>query len=298
VVTSKLKSATKKSTKKTPTSRIGRGIVVTTIVAGILLTMANAALWLNNTLFDSKKFASVATESILSESSRTAIASEIVDTVLADRPIINRIVRDPATRLISSLIGSDQAKSAIEKVVVRAQTYVTSPNPQNIEFDLTGIKSITTKLFTILDSESKVEKIDTLPDTLLILDADNIPNLYQPSIAFLWIAPLAAIGAVLLIVRPHYKKRQLDLKILGFQGIIIIITSMFALLVGPLFRPALLSAISEPHYRTVTENIYNAFIVTFNTQTMWLFVFGVVMLVVPVGVWAYSLVMDKTKNKS
>lgn len=276
------------SKKSKPTSAISRGLIAVTIAAGFMLVIANSALWVNRTLFNVDTFSTIAEKSLLSESSRNALAGEVVDTALADRPLIKNVVGDTVTKLISGLLGSNQAEAGLRKVISRIHLAITSENPKNIEYDLTGIKSVIDKIITLIGKDDAESRVNKIPDKIVILDVSNLPKLYMYGTVFLWVAPIALIGAAILLVRPHVIRRRLDAKILTFQGFVIIGTSVMALLVGPLFQPPLLAQIPSTDLRVVVENVYDAFIDNFNAQTMWLFDLGLVVLVIAVCVFVYT----------
>lgn len=265
-------------------------IVVPTIVAGLFLLVANSALWVNNVLFNNKVFTQTATEALLSESSRTSIASEVVNKALADRPVAQRVVAQPATKLIASLLDTNLAQTATTKVVSRLQTAVTTRSPQNIELDLTGVKNISAKLLAAAETaDVQVRQPERdLPDTIVLFDASNVPNVYQYGQTSLILAPLFAFGGLLLLAYPHISRRSLVRSILVVQGAAIIVFGLLALTVGPIFRPMVLSGVESSSARVVVENMYNAFIQTFNQQTAWLFATGCILLVVPAGLWLYE----------
>jgi len=262
--------------------------VASLVSVGVLLLIANSALWVNNVLFNTEKFTNVSTSALLSESSRTALSSEVVDQVLADRPVVKRAIGEPATKFIAGLLDTIIAKSATDKVITKLQTAVTTKRPQNIELDLTGIKSITSKLINLAGTDNPVPDEKRLPDTIMILDTSKIPNFYQYGTLFLWLAPVAGVSALIILAYPHIKRKALTMGVLVWQGTALIATGLFALLVGPLFRPALLAQVENPNFRIVVGNVYNAFIATFNQQSSWFFIAGTAVLLVPLGVYIYS----------
>jgi len=273
---------------KKPKSILSSGLIAATIIAGFLLVIANSALWVNRTLFNANTFSTIAEQSLLSESSRNALASEVVNTALADRPLVKNVVGETATKLVSGLLGTNQAEAGVKKVISRIHLAITNENPQNIEFDLTGIKSVIDKLITLIGKDDTATAVNKIPDKIVILDVSNIPKLYIYGTVFLWIAPIALIGAAIMLVRPHVIRRRLDAKILSFQGFAVIGTSVMALLVGPLFRPPLLAQIPSSDLQIVVANVYNAFISNFNAQTMWLFDFGLALLSIAIFVFIYN----------
>ena len=58
--------------------------VLTASVAALFLTVANSAIWMNRAIFDTNRFTKTAVASFTSESSRNALANEVVDRALAD----------------------------------------------------------------------------------------------------------------------------------------------------------------------------------------------------------------------
>jgi hypothetical protein len=291
---------TSKSTKVSianQKSSLTRGIIISTVVAGLLLVIANSALWINHTMFNSDRFADVAGTAVLSESSRHAIASEIVNKTLADRPLTRAVVGDQATKLIAGLIDSNQARSSIDRVVTRMHMYITSRNPANVELSLIGIKSTVGRVIQIVGNDDMGARVDAVPDTLTIVDASKIPSFYQFAVAFLWAGPVALIAALVLLIRPHLVRRRADMQILAFQSAAVITASLAALLAGPLFRPPLLALVSEPNYRTVIQNLYDALNATFITQTYWLLFVGVVAAMIPLSWYVYGILAQRFAPK-
>lgn len=274
-------------------SIIGLGLIMATIAAGFMLVVANSALWVNQTLFNVDTFSTIAERALLSESSRDALASEVVDTALSNHPLAKNIIGDTTTKLISGLLSSNRAEVSVKRVISRLHLAITSENPKNIEYDLTGIKSVVDKIITLIGEEGSTGAVSQLPDKIVILDVSNLPKLYMYGTVFLWLAPIALIGAVILLARPHVIRRQLDVRILIFQGFAVIGTSVMALLVGPLFRPTLLAQVPSTDLRVVVDNIYGAFISNFDAQTMWLFNLGLIILGFAVCVLIYTNFISK-----
>ncbi len=265
-------------------------VFVPVIVAGFFFLLANSALWVNNVLFNNEQFTQTASSALLSESSRMSIAEGVVDQALADRPVAQRLVSQPATKFVAGLLDSSLAQKATEKVVSRLQTAVTTANPQNIELDLTGIKNIASKLVALADAaDVEVQKPQKeLPDTIVLFDASKVPNLYSYGRFFLWLAPLAGLLAVGLFAYPHLREKRLVKRIMALEGAVLIGFGLLALSLGPLFRPQVLGGVESSNARVVVENIYNAFVVTFNAQTQWLFLLGTLFILIPTSVWLYE----------
>lgn len=277
------------STKST-TSSSKRGFVVATILAAALLVVANSAIWVNRAIFNTQEFTSISTSALTSESSRKALADEIVDRALVNNPTAAAVVKEPATNIIAGLLGSQQAENAITKIVGKVQILLTSKKPESITYDLTGIKTTVTKLLTVANKDQAVEKVADLPDSITVFDANKVPSIYQYGVAMTLIAPFAFMIAIALLAVPHFKKRYSTEKLLLAQGGTLIGAGVMALLIGPIFQPIVLAQVSNSNLRVVVENFYNAFIASFNDQTMYLIYAGLILVAIPLGQRLYRLV--------
>lgn len=295
------KAPAKKVTKTTPAqvvpvtkvkkSNKKRNFVLSTILAAFLLVVANSAIWVNRTMFNTQNFTQITSTALLSQSSRNALASDIVDTALQSQPAVKAVVAEPATNFIAGLLNTQQAKSALTKVIGKVQIIFTSERPEPVTYDLSGIKATVTKLLTLANKEDAVVKVDQVPDSITIFkNVDKIPSFYKAGVILNFVAPIAFLLALFLLVWPHVKKQYATRKLLIGQGIALTSAGLLALLVGPLFKPPVLAQVNNADLRVVVENVYNAFVSTFNHQTYYLVGLGVVLLLIPLGEKVYLFV--------
>lgn len=262
-------------------------VAITAAIAALLLFVANTAVWANHAIFDTNTFTTTAVTSLTSESSRQALATEVVDRALADRPVIKNIAGNTATKLVSGLLGTSQFNAVLEKAVGKLQVYLTSNQQKSVTLDLTGVKATVDKIVNVantagVDAASNVsDRLSTVPDEVVLINANNVPSFYNYGLAFLWIAPLCGIGALLLLAYPYLRDRRQYYKIATIQGVTIVIAGLLSLLVGPLVRPPALANIASPNMRVVVGNLYDAFIAIFNHQAEIMIVVGVIVAVAP-----------------
>lgn len=129
-----------KDTNKSLWQRI-RTVVLLTIV-GVLVTIAQTAWWINHTIYDTETFSDITTTALTAESSRVAIANEIVSQSFANKPVLQATLGKSATKLIASLLETDQATNAIEKVTTKVQTILTSEKREAVTFNLVPLKKV------------------------------------------------------------------------------------------------------------------------------------------------------------
>jgi hypothetical protein len=264
-------------------------VILTAVIAALLLFVANTAIWANRAIFDTNTFTTTAVTSLTSESSRQALAQEVVDRALADKPTIKSVIGGTATKLVSGLLGTSQFNAVLEKAVGKLQVYMTSNNQKSISLDLSGVKNTVEKLLTVADSrgantENASERVSALPDELVLLNAENVPSFYNYGLVFLWMGPLCAVGALALLAYPYLRDRRQYYKVALIQGSALVVAGLLCLLVGPLVRPPVLANINSPNMRVVVGNLYDSFVAIFNQQAYWLIVAGVLLALVPLAV--------------
>ena len=278
-----------------------RNVIITGIIAGILIVVANSAIWVNRYLSDTDNFTSVAVTSLTSDSSTNALATEIVDVALADYPVIKNVVDDTAVNFISGLLSSARMEKAMTAVVSRLQIFLTSPQKPPIVINLEGAKSTVNQLIQVSgrDGQTKFDP-NEIPNQITVFDPAKYPNFYQYTVILTWLSPLLAIGALALLAWPYIHDRNRYKEIMIIQGVCVAIAGLLALLAGPLFRPMLLSNITSANLRVVVGNLYDAFISTFNTQTMIVVAAGLLAVAVSVGIIMfrhYKATSKKTTKK-
>lgn len=241
-------------------------VILVSVGAALLLLIANSAFWVNRYIFDAGKFADVAVTSITSESSRDAIATRVTNRAFEGRPIAQNLLGDTTKKLVSGLLATEQADTLFSRAVERLHVSVTSDNQESLGLDISGIKSTLQRVVTAVNPEASGERIAALPDEIQIVDKQNVPDFYRYGVFFLWLGPIAFVLSLVMLAWPHIKRMAKTSEILLWQGGTLLVLSLLSLSIGPLFKPPILSRIEESNARVVTENLYNAFIATFNEQ--------------------------------
>lgn len=256
-------------------------------LAALLLIIATSALWFNQYVFDSKNFTSIATQSLLSASSRDALAAGITDRVLEERPAVRSVVGDQSTKLISGLLDTDQAQALFSRAILKLQTTITSKNPQPIELNLSGLKDTLGQILAVVGKitdktpEEQRIQVGDIPDKIVLVDTAKLPNIYTTGMVLLWVGPLFLLVALVLLALPiyrHWRSPDELTPVLFVQGAVLCIGGLFALLIGPLFKPPILANVPGENGRVIVENLYLAFIGKFNELVVSIFVLSALLL--------------------
>lgn len=238
------------------------------LVMSASLLIVQSAVLINRSVFTTDTFSRTVTSSLTSESSRMAIASEVVERILADKPLARRVIGDDLTRLLAASLTSKLASSTLQSLSESIQLYMTTENQQSVTIELGSIKETITRLATVLDKDQALEatKISDIPSTIVIVDESKIPSLYGLGIIFMWMAPIATLLGVMaasFILYIYRKKIYLALYLIFGT---LFFASIIGLVVGPLFKPPVLNIAKTINSRTVVANIYDAFTHLFTVQ--------------------------------
>ena len=272
--------------------------VITAVLAGLLLLVANSAIWANRYIFDRDNFTNVAVASLSSESSRQAISSEITNRALQNNPLLQQTLGSTIEKIISGILGTNQFEAVLTTTISQMQVYLTSENRESIEISLTTEKEIIGVILNALertgrDESAIADKVNSIPNNIVLLNKDTVPNFYQQSVALLWAGPLAALGAIIALAVPYVVDRRRYIQIALIQGGAIMLFGIVAMLFGPLFRPPVLANIPTANARIVIGNIYDAFIQTFNAQSQLMLIGGATIIVLASGIYVGRIIYLK-----
>lgn len=251
------------------------------VLAGFFLLIANSGYWVNRYIFNEQKFSQIAVSSILSTDSRQAIAEGVTTKLYENRPVAKRVLSEPTTSIVNGILGSARLQAPLTELVKRINVRMTSKTQPEIAFDLTGVKSVLTQVVGTVNTATDKDvsfNPDNIPDKIVIIKSDNLPNLYNYSVAILWLSPLTLIAGLLLMILPYVWWRNRYKTIMTTQGVMLIVVGALAQMIGPLFRPLVIGNLETDAGRTVVGNLYNAFLATFEHQSLIFFVLGGLML--------------------
>lgn len=289
------------------TSLSRRLIAITVAIAAVALLLFNSAVWFNRYIFTTANFTSTAMPAILSDASTDAVATEITDRLLQERPALRSTINDRVIKLMSALLETDLAGRLVEKSVTTLQIAITSQNPQVVAIELSGIKNVLSQVLTLgrqltdRPVEEQRINVDEIPDQIVLLDPKNLPNIYAFGSTMLWLSPLMLLTTLGALGYPLYRAfrigRDTVKKVLAIQGGVIIGAGLFGLAIGPLLKPNVLAPISSPNIRVVTENIIDAFITRFNDQTILLMIVpGLLFLLAALAVHLWPRIYQMAKR--
>lgn len=236
-----------------------------------MIMVGHTAYWLHNTIYDTERFTAISTEAIRQESSRQSIGTAIVDRALANRPLVRQTAGPRLSQMIAGLLGTDLATSATSKLVERSHLLVTTPRREPVTFDTTTLKSQIVTLQTAAGTDEESRRIDVsqIPDEITLIDTSSIPNVYHYGILALWVGVFSIFGVIGVSVW-YILRGQGKLRFVRSQQVLalVMLSSIIALLIGPLTRPVFLTAARNAPAQTLLGNVFDGFIAPFNSQAI------------------------------
>ena len=275
-----------------------RTVVLLTIV-GVLITIAQTAWWINHTIYDTETFSDITTTALTAESSRVAIANEIVSQSFANKPVLQATLGKSATKLIASLLETDQATNAIEKVTTKVQIILTSEKREAVTFNLVPLKKGLVVISAIAERADKPIEVDAseIPDTITLIKGNETPKLYKINQTLLFLAPISIFASIGLLGYLLYSGRKRIYKVLLQIGIMLVAIAAIGFSTGPLIRPPVLSLVNNANARIILGNLYDGYIAPFNAQMATMGAVGILVIIfAAIQLGAVGTVVRKFKH--
>lgn len=257
--------------------------IILIVVATIFILFANFTFWLNRYIFDPQNFKEVTTKTIQEESSREALAEEIVDEALADNPILEEAIGERLEEVIANLLDSDVSETLFEKVALVIQKQITTSDQKDVSIDMTVIKGFLGSLSGVVSPDDPESlKVEDIPDELVIIEKDELPNISVFGDVVFWIAPWAFVLGILLFAYVIYAamERSWVFKVCGLS---LIIGSVIAIIMPYLLTPAIFASATSENLKIVLVNIYQGFAAKFLWQSLIVIIIGLIFLALGMG---------------
>lgn len=256
--------------------------VILLVVAGVTLFLAQSAYWINHTVFNQANFTQITTEALLSESSREAIATSVVDKALADRPIVKRLIGERVISITSGLLGSDLSSQAVKTLTSKAYAYTTSSNRQDIKIDLTAVKAPLESIVTLAQTQGRGDQLaeaqNKLPNEIVLLESRAFPDLSGIVKTMLWLGPLfwlsslVSFGVYIYLGRANYARKVYT------AGFVVAGVALLGLVISPFIPAPVAAAVPNIELRTVAENLAVGFLAPFKAQMLYMLGFALLAL--------------------
>lgn len=256
------------------------GFYVAIVLSFIVLL---SAIWLQRIFYSPDRLSDITTEVLQEQSSRDAISGAVVSRLFEERPLLAATAGPRLVPVISGLLDSDILANSINRTVERIRLALTSDEAENIAINLVPVKSTISTVQNVIGQDVEERRLQTedIPNEIVILDASTIPNYSDEGVVILWLGPLAATFLIIVVGIWLYRgrKRALALRV-RIVGMLAVVSSVVALLIGPLTQPIIVQRISTIEGKTIIGNLYEALVAPFNQMALLLLLFSSIVIVI------------------
>jgi len=249
-----------------------------TVISVIFIIFAVFSLWLSRDIYDTSNFAKLSTKALQKESVRNAIASETVDRVLQDKPIVRQVAGDYLQSFIAGMLDNPTMGKVLEKTSSRLHDYVLNDNRKDVLIDTGGITTAIKPIVNLVSPDLAKQLGDKVPSSIVIVSANSVPQI-NPWLG--WVVAtgpvLGIIGIVVIILVIVFEKNiGLSLKRIG---LFLTVGSLIFMLVVPYFRMLLSSRVTNPNRTTVALATYDVFTKDLFIYLLWTVLFAILLFI-------------------
>ena len=248
-----------------PLSKTASSVV--TVFAVILLLISTSYYWYKNYIYNVEAFADRVVETVQTEEVRNAIAEEIVADTLSETPLLKELLGDFASSAISGLLGSSQFEPVIDKTARKFHQIVIAEEPEDITLDITPIVSISSALLAVTsitdlevpgDVQESLDEISGMDTEIVLVEAKEIPSMYNITYTMAWLGPLAGLFGILLIIYALWATEDKVQTIVNF-GVFLAAGVLLSLLAIPYFQSIIATSTADPLTRVIVDTVFELF---------------------------------------
>ena len=248
-----------------PLSKTASAVV--TVFAVILLLISTTYYWYKNYIYNVDAFSTRVVETIQTDQVSNAIAKEIVSEALSGAPLLENLLGDFATSAISGLLGSSEFEPVIDKAARKFHEIVIVEEPQDITLDISPIVNISSALLTVttiteLDVSEEIqddlEKIASMDTEVVLVEAEEIPSMYNITVTMAWLGPLAGFFGILLIIYALWATADRVQTVVNF-GVFLSAGVLLYLLAIPYFQSIVVTSTTNPLTRVIVDAVFELF---------------------------------------
>ncbi|MDP1809198.1 MAG: hypothetical protein Q8L35_06650 [Actinomycetota bacterium] len=255
-------------------------VIVWSIVAVLLLMIANFSLWLNGSLFNRDAFVATTVGVIQTKEVSDAIGGVVVDQAFKNNPIVGQIAGDTIKSAVSGLLGSQTAAPLLKNFAEEANVLLTAPKPQGVKIDISGFKAFIQPMAGVLDKQFGTHLSATpLPNSIDVIKKGDVPSLYRPGTVLLWLGPILGLIGLATIVTLVWRAGVAGrASVLRLSGSVLSIGSLVFIILVRSAKAPVLAAIVSSNVRLIAGSLFDAFAGLLTNQTWGFFFLGLLMV--------------------
>ena len=242
------------------------GNIIIAVFITIFLFVAGISFWYHGDILNGTQFTRSFTEGLLSEDSKEAIASKIIDSSLSNRPVIKASVGTTGKSAVYTLLSSNAFQSEFDTLVGNIHKRMVTPSDPSIGINIIPLKEYVLPLIRLVRPDLINNlNISELPDRVVLIPDKYIPKLYQFTPIIFWTGIIS--GLLALIATGFFfhriQKGWYALLVLGLTLTIASLSVIAFTLVAP---DALVRTIKDENVQIILQSVITVFIKSYRLQ--------------------------------
>jgi len=232
---------------------------VMVVVAALLVLIATVCFWAQGDILNSHTFGTKATRALTSEASRVAIASATVDALLADRPILHALVRNPAEQAVSDLLASPLLGDSTTRLSSQLHRLVTKGDIPSMVIRVDYVREVVATVVSLFDEKAgaHISERRLSEDVKLIL-LEDIPQMQSYLVWTPLIGTLAILVSAALFLVGLWKSPQRSSTLL-VAGSTLGLAALVLMIIIPSLDSLVTGAASRHVAKVLLAELYNVF---------------------------------------
>lgn len=265
---------------------IRRWSALVLLLGTLLITLSSIGFWIQWTVMSERGFVELSGNVLSSTESRETIARAVVDQLFVDNPILRSLVRDPIEGLITGILGSSLLAAGIDFVAEKIWEAVFVEQGQ-IVLDISSLRAFLYGVISAIAPDIAAGlSPENMPDELVLLDADALPDMGRISslVAFTtWFAFFGGLVIVGIVIARAWEQPVVRYALIAWAGILIVVE---ALIIGVLtfpMRSVIIVGIENSTGREIIASTLDVLVQRLHMILVGLAIVGALMIAV--GVW-------------
>lgn len=212
------------------------------------------SLWYSNSILDRGNFVNKTTEVLERESVRNAIATEVVDKVRENRPLIGTVTAPILSKIVVGILDTPVFDTIYRRMAQELHLQLTTKNPRPLVIEVRD----TAEFIRPLIERQNPDLIDNLPDRIVIIGQNQIPSLYMFGSTLTLGGPLLLVIGIailgILFKRTHNKRHYF-----AMLGIVLAASGFLVYFTIPSVGSYLSANATNNNSAVVIDTLYRAF---------------------------------------
>lgn len=247
--------------------------------AALLLVIANLSLWAWLTLLRTDTFIDETSRVLQEERPRAALASLIVDNLLAERPLLQVVLGDTAKGVLDDVLARPDLDAVFSRVAAQMHQSLIASGRVDVTLDAATLEELVRAVAGISGRLPSLAIGAVVPESGIVLfRGDDVPNIHRAAVAIPWVCTLCWLAGLGLAAWGIFRAPDRSRAVVWFGLLLVGVAIVSALMSLPLRGSALVRFAGRDE-RVIVDVLLDRYIARLYLQTGALLLLGLAIAV-------------------